>query len=263
MKLFSPDKAHWYQRDGVPLHTVLSAKGEPRPTTLRDARKLSLLPSVTNILGVIAKPELTAWLQEQAVMAALTLPRIAGETEDAFARRGVEDSQTTRDGAADFGTAFHNGAERVAKTLEVDREHPAADWLAHYRVWYQGNAALLNWTERVLVHPEGCYAGTADLFINHIVHGPTLVDLKTMKVKPGAKASPYKSWCYQLAAYRYALGQPVKCMNLIVNSNEPSVPIEHVWSDEEMELGWRAFKAAHQLWCIEKNYDPTARVVDV
>jgi hypothetical protein len=40
MKLFSPDAAHWYQRDGQPLHTVLSAKGEPRPTTLRDARKL-------------------------------------------------------------------------------------------------------------------------------------------------------------------------------------------------------------------------------
>ena len=71
--------------DGVPLHTVLSAKGEPRPTTLRDARKLGLLPSVTNILSILSKPELTSWLQEQAVMAALTLPRIAGETEDAFA----------------------------------------------------------------------------------------------------------------------------------------------------------------------------------
>ena len=196
MKLFSPDSAHWYQRDGVPLHTVLSAKGEPRPTTLRDARKLSLLPSVTNILGVIAKPELTAWLQEQAVMAALTLPRLAGETEDAFARRVVEDSQATRDGAADFGTAFHAGAERVANTLEVDDEHPAAAWLRHFRVWYQGNAALLNWTEKVLVNRGTGYAGTADLFIEHVVHGPTLVDLKTMKIKPGAKAAPYKSWCY-------------------------------------------------------------------
>ncbi len=273
MKLFSPDKAHWYQRDGVPLHTVLSAKGEPRPTTLRDARKLSLLPSVTNILGVIAKPELTAWLQEQAVMAALTLPRLAGETEDAFARRVVEDSQTTRDGAADFGTAFHAGAERVANTLEVDDEHPAAAWLRHFRVWYQGNAALLNWTEKVLVNRAVGYAGTADLFIDHIVHGPTLVDFKTMKVKPGAKAAPYKSWCYQLAAYRKALllspglGAPdhqrVTCMNLIVNSNEPSIPIEHVWTDAEMELGEAAFDAAHKLWTIEKGYDPTVTVVDV
>jgi hypothetical protein len=265
MKLFSPDSAHWYQRDGVPLHSVASAKGEPRPTTLRDARKLGLLPSVTNILGVIAKPELTAWLQEQAVMAALTLPRIAGESEDAFAKRVVADSQTTRDGAADFGTGFHHGAERVAKTLEVDAKHPAAEWLRHYRDWYQVNALALHWTERVLVHPEGCYAGTADLLIDHAVHGPTLVDLKTMKMKSGSPCgrppvmTPYKTWCYQLAAYRYALGQPVKCMNLVVNSVEPSVPIEHVWSDEEMESGWRAFMAAHQLWVIEKGYDPAAK----
>jgi hypothetical protein len=24
-----------------------------------------------------------------------------------------------------------------------------------------------------------------------------------------------------------------------------------------MESGWQAFKAAHRLWVIEKNYDPT------
>ncbi len=268
MKLFSPDAAHWYQRDGQPLHTVLSAKGEPRPTTLRDARKLNLLPSVTNILGVIAKPELTAWLQEQAVMAALTLPRLPGETEDAFARRVVEDSQTTRDGAADFGTAFHAGAEHVATTLEVDGEHPAAEWLRHYRIWYQGNAALLNWTEKVLVNRATGYAGTADLFIEHVVYGPTLVDLKTMKGpsrtgKCAPALKPYKSWCYQLAAYRKALGQRVTCMNLIVNSNEASPPIEHVWNDAEMDAGLQAFEAAHKLWTIEKGYDPTATVIDV
>jgi len=84
-----------------------------------------------------------------------------------------------------------------------------------------------------------------------------------MKVKPGTKASPYKSWCYQLGAYRKALGQPVKCMNLIINSVEPSAPIEHVWTDAEMELGEAAFEAAHRLWVIEKGYDPTVTVVDV
>lgn len=262
MKLFSTDSAHWYQRDGVPLHTVPSLKGEPRPTTLRDARKLGLLPSVTNILGVIAKPELTAWLQEQAVMAALTLPRNPGESEDDFAKRVVADSQTTRDSAADFGTAFHAGAERIAHTLEVDRADLLSSWLNRYRDWYQANALVLRWTEKVLVHPEWGYAGTADLLIEHPVHGLTLVDLKTMKclrTATGAaapKPKPYKSWCYQLAAYRRALGEPVKCMNLIVNSVEPSAPIEHVWSEDEMETGWQAFVAAHRLWVIEKGYDP-------
>ena len=141
--------------------------------------------------------------------------------------------------------------------------NPAADWLRYYRVWYQGNAALLNWTEKVLVNRATGYAGTADLFIEHAVHGPTLVDLKTMKVKPGAKPSPYKSWCYQLAAYRKAMGQGVTCMNLIVNSNEPSAPVEYVWTEEEMDAGLEAFEAAHKLWTIEKGYNPTSPVVDV
>jgi hypothetical protein len=60
------------------------------------------------------------------------------------------------------------------------------------------------------------------------------------------------------AVYRYALGEPVKCMNLIVNSVEPSAPIEHVWTDDDMETGWRAFMAAYQLWVIEKGYEPGA-----
>ena len=256
MKLFSPDAAHWYQRDGVPLHTVPSLKGEPRPTNLRDARKLGLLPSVTNILGVIAKPELTAWLQEQAVLAALTLPRVAGESEDAFAKRVVTDSLTTRDGAADFGTAFHHGAERVARTLEVDPADPLAEWLRHYRDWYQANAVVLHWTERVLVNAELGYAGTADLLIEHPVHGLTLVDLKTQGVKAGNGPSTYKSWGYQLAAYRRALGQPVACMNLIVNSREAHSPVEALWTEPELERCWQAFEAAMALWRVEKNFDP-------
>ena len=56
---------------------------------------------------------------------------------------------------------------------------------------------------------------------------------------------------------RRALGLPVRCMNLIVNSREPHTPVEHVWSEEEMERGWLAFEAARQLWVIEKGYDPT------
>ena len=258
MKLFSPDAAHWYGRDGVACHTVPSLKGNPRPTTVRDARKLGLLPSVTNIIGVIAKPELTSWLLEQAVTAALTLPRHPGESEDAFAKRVVADSQTTRDSAAEFGTAFHAGAEQVAHALAVDAEHVAAAWLHHYFDWFRRNVVTLRWTEEVLVNLAMGYAGTADLLIEHREHGPCLVDLKTMKVKPGAKPAPYKSWCDQLAAYRKALGRPVKCLNLIVNSNEPSEPVEHLWTDDELETGWQAFEAAHRLWVIEKGYDPVS-----
>ena len=261
MRLFNPENAHWYRRDGEPLHSVLSAKGEPRPTTLRDARKLGLLPSVTNILGVINKPELVEWKMTQAVLAALTLPRKDGEDLGVFAKRVVEDAQSQVKGAAEFGSAFHAGAEQVAKSLEVDPAGPYAAWLNLHRAWFQANCIRVVWTERVLVNTELGYAGTADLLVEHQQYGLTLVDYKTQGVKPGPGGRPagpraYGSWCQQLAAYRRAIGRPMACLSVIVNSTEPTAPVEHVWSEEELRAGLESFEAALVIWRNEKGYDP-------
>ncbi len=262
MKLFNPENAHWYRRDGEPLHSVPALSGgNMRPTTLRDARKFGLLPSVTNVLGVISKPELVEWKMTQAVLAALTLPRRESEGEDAFAKRVVEDAQSRVRTAADFGSAFHAGAEQVAKTLEVDPAGPYAAWLNHQRAWFQANCVRLVWTERVLVNGELGYAGTADLLIEHQQHGLTLVDYKTQGVKPGNSARAYGSWCQQLAAYRRAIGKPMACMNVIVNSTEPSALVEHVWSEEELDSAWECFQAALVIWRNEKSYDPRVQPV--
>ena len=261
MRLFNPENAHWYQADGEPMHSILSQKGEARPTTLRDARKLGLLPSVTNILGVINKPELVEWKMTQAVLAALTLPRRENEGEDEFARRVVEDAQSRVKTAVDFGSAFHAGAEQVAKTLEVDPAGPYAAWLNLHRDWFQANCVRVVWTERVLVNTEFGYAGTADLLVEHQQHGLTLVDYKTQGVKPGRTARAYSSWCLQLAAYRRAIGKPMACMNVIANSTEASALVEHVWSEQELGGAWECFQAALVIWRNEKSYDPRVQPV--
>lgn len=277
MKLFNSENAHWYRPDGEPLHRVAASNGEPRSTTLRDARKLGLLPSVTNVLGVINKPELVEWKMTQAVLAALTLPRLESEGEDAFAKRVVEDAQSRVRSAMDFGSAFHAGAEQVAKTLEVDPAGPYAAWLRLHRDWFQANCVRVVWTERVLVNAELGYAGTADLLIEHQAHGLTLVDYKTQgaRVLPngvlpdGRRGGPlgerslpewkprvYRSWCQQLAAYRRAIGKPMACLSVIVNSTEPAAPVEHLWTEEELQAGWESFEAALVIWRNEKGYDP-------
>ena len=258
MKLFFPDSAHWYGIDGRAVHSVLSGKREPRPTTLRDARKLALLPSVTNILGVVRKPELEVWLQEQAVLAALTLPRIEGEAEGEFAKRVVEDARSQSRAAMAFGTALHKGAERVARGEAVDQSDAVAPWLEFFRQWFQANCVRLVWTEQVLVNRELGYAGTADLLMEHQAYGLTLVDLKSQHIRGKAGPATYRTWGYQLAAYRAALGQKVTCMNLIMNSKEPHAPVEAPWSEATMEVNWRGFCAARELWVVEKNYDPCA-----
>jgi hypothetical protein len=41
-----------------------------------------------------------------------------------------------------------------------------------------------------------------------------------------------------------------------MNSKEPHAPIEARWSEEQMQTNWRGFRAALELWSIEKSYDP-------
>ena len=57
------ESGHWYTKDGTPAYTTMGKTGE-RNTTLRDARKLGLLPSVTTIIGQLSKTGLNTWLQQ-------------------------------------------------------------------------------------------------------------------------------------------------------------------------------------------------------
>ena len=115
MRLFSPDSTHWYTCHGTPLHTVKGANGEYRPTTLRDAKKWRVLPSVTNIIGIIQKEGISQWKMNHCVEAALTLPRRPGEDLGAFAQRVAEEAEQAMSKSAEFGTEFHAGAQRVAE----------------------------------------------------------------------------------------------------------------------------------------------------
>lgn len=257
MRLFNPDSTHWYTRKGEPMHTVIDRKGNERPTDLRDARKLDLLPSVTNVLGVIAKDALVQWKLENAVLSALTLPRAPGESLDSFAVRVAEDAKSRVGTAAEFGTAFHAGAERVARNpLDLDSREPLYEWLKVYREWFAGRCERVVFTERVLVSERYGYAGTADLCMVHKEHGLVLVDLKTQGVQEKRLPRIYGSWLYQLAAYRGVLGAPCRLMNLVVNSRVPEPPVEHVWNEEESGAGWEVFQAAHLIWRNEKGYEP-------
>ena len=70
---FTSESGHWYAQDGEPMYTIIGANGKERNTTLRDAKSLGLVPSVTTILGMIAKPSLENWKINHALNSALTL----------------------------------------------------------------------------------------------------------------------------------------------------------------------------------------------
>ena len=125
---------HWYKRTGEACYTIVGKNGKERDVNLKDARKLGLLPSVTGILQMEAKPQLTAWLIDQALMAAITLPRIPNENLDDFKARASQDAGAQAMKARARGQVLHAEIERYLKGEQVDIESmkyvvPVADWL--------------------------------------------------------------------------------------------------------------------------------------
>lgn len=248
------DSQHWYSRAGRPAYEVPAAKGGMRATTLADARKLGLCPSVTTVLSVIAKPQLTAWQVRQGILAALTLPRIDGETEDAYlARIKADGEQQVRD-AADEGTRIHDAIERAFQ----GRAYPA-DYRPHVQAAREALAAafpsVTDWVaEASFAHVSG-YGGKVDL------HSPSTGIVVDWKGKDSefsdGKRLAYDQH-YQLAAYQDGLLLPRNvCANGFVSRTHPGAVRLHVWTRDEIEQGAQVFRQALALWKAIKGFDPS------
>jgi hypothetical protein len=260
--------SHWYFPDGTPLHDVPRADGKgERPTSLRDARKLGLFPSVTNVLGVISNPGLAAWKQEQAILAALTLPRHEDEPLDDFARRVVTDMASEVKSAADRGSAVHAAIEGYAQGGWLPEDKEIARLFEPARQWFDAEVIQVHSVEIAAGNPEWGYAGRVDLVATLRSTGrPTVIDFKTQKVRRD-KAGNFKpllhdTWPLQLEAYRQALICRDKGLanaaiaSVVIGSTEPMPVVVKVWDDADKAGFFRAFLAARDLWVWQKNYCP-------
>lgn len=212
--------SHWYDPStGQAMHTVIAkGTGLPRPTTLADARKLSLVPSVSTILRVIDKPALNSWFREQAVLAALTTPRVEGEDLDAFVSRVLSvDAEQEAQKARDFGILIH---DQISDSLNGRPIAPGTEAFINPVLAILKDFGRVVATERI-VFGTG-YAGTLDaLFESNDI---LLVDLKTTKAKVLSREA-YPEHQLQLAAYAGALGntgeQRIRTLNVYVSSVRP------------------------------------------
>ena len=230
--------------------------------TLADARKVLAYPSVTNVLGVLAKPGLDAWKIEQGIMAALTLPRQADEPLDAFARRVVTDMGEQVEKAADLGSAIHNACEVYALNKQVPTDPTLLSLFEPWRKWFDENVERIGSIEQTYVHHEHGYAGRVDMVALIKGIGWAVVDFKTQKVKRSAKgeAKPafYETWPLQLAAYRQAvLASGAKnvtaLVSVVIDSVQPGPVHVKQWTDVDY---FGSFLAAAALWKYVKGYDP-------
>lgn len=268
-------ESHWYSQTGDPVHEVPNASkpGEMRNTTIMDARKLRLFGSVTNILGIKSKPTLEAWKQSQAILSSLTLPRLAEEADEDFAKRVVKDMGAQAKDAAKRGHQIHAHCEQHVKSGEVAPElapfvQPFASWLAEYLEHNGGKAR-----SEVRVVGDG-YAGTADLIIDYEGFFD-IADVKTQDWRLGRASGKYEcrmyiEWLYQLRGYAMAYermtGKSARnYISLCIDKSDPEPkPLSRfesrIWRETEIARASKAFPAALDLWCADNDYDPREKI---
>lgn len=243
---------HWYDPiTKEPRHFIEKKDGSgTRPSTIADARKNNWLPSVTTVLKALAKPALTEWLCRNAATAALTTPRIDGETLDAFLERILrKDAADESEKAKDLGTQIHAAIEAslAGQGYSVELEKYLQS------VWpVLQPLGRVVWTERILVG-DG-YAGKADALFES-EEAITLVDFKS------TKNVPKKQWWehqLQLALYALCLGNTgnkrIRIANVYISTTTPGEVVLHSMSDWDSPA--KAGKLIVQYWQIANDYYP-------
>jgi len=246
------ESQHWYTKDGAPQYTVKARDGSDRATTLRDARKLGLVPSVTSIIKCAASPGLEAWKLQQMMLASMTLPRADGEPEDVFIQRVIADSKEQARMAAERGSDVHAALETFYETgimAASYAEHQAGVDEAVIKAFGDRHWAV----EKSFAHERG-FGGKIDLHTRD--NEGVVIDFKTKEFTQATmdKVAGYDEHCMQLAAYRMGLNLPAaRCANVFVSVTEPGLVKVVEWTPEELERGWKMFEALLVYWYAKSN----------
>ncbi len=241
---------HWYSKDGTPVYEVPRATGEGfRPTTLADARKMDLLPSVTTILNVLRKPQLESWLIEQAVLAAITTPRIPSESLDSFVSRVMNvDRVQESDIAKKRGAEIHDAIEGYFA------HRPSDDvwlWIEPTIKFLEGFGSVKH-CEHIVIG-DG-YAGKCDLILIDSESDEWIIDFKTTKASKLPKES-YWEHKMQTAAYLACCGpDAIRHANIYISTVEQG---KFVFNDNgDFVRPGSAFSSLVNYWQIANDYHP-------
>jgi len=248
------ESGHWYDYEGNAQYTIVGKNGKERPTTLRDARKLFYVPSVTGIIGVAAKPGLENWKIDQGISAALTLERLEDENDYQFLSRVKADSKEQGMKAAEIGTIIHAQIEQgfqgkretkpyLAVRKLLDELYPNETWVA----------------EGSFCHTLG-YGGKIDLYSESGI----FIDFKTKDNIEGKKASSlvYDEHGMQLSSYALGIGvvKPER-MSIFIDRSNTELIVSHRWDPDTHARHLAMFNSLLTYWKLLKNYDPSQQLI--
>ena len=251
-KDFATEGGHWYAKTGEPRYTIIGANGKERPTTLWDARKLSLVPSVTTITKILDRPGLKPYFRKQMFEASLTTPRPAGMTDTDFFNECCKWADEHASLAAAAGTRVHGEIEKYIQGKPVDPD--LWQHVNHVEIELEkvGVDLKAGRSERSFAHVDG-FGGKIDFSTDTVI-----VDFKTKPVigDKQSKDFVYDEHCCQLAAYAHGMGIVApRCLNVFVSVLDARVVV-YEWNPVEIGKGLEMFKCCLRLWQLKNNYLP-------
>jgi hypothetical protein len=255
MSELARESGRFYHPSGEPFYEIASAKGEMRPTTLRDAKKVAALPSVTTIMKCAARPGLDIWLRKQLALALLTLPRIAGESADDFLKRAEADAEKEAESARSRGTEIHGAIERHLLLQSYDPAYTPHIEVAMRQLETHCGDGQVWASEKSFAHPMG-YGGKVDLHTPPHIRNRWVIDFKGVewKEKP---PTLYDEHYQQLAAYRRGLNLPdARCAIVFIGRESPVRAVLLEAEEDGLRRGLKCFDALLDFWWA-RNETPT------
>lgn len=265
MNLINPERAaHYYRATDqgiVPFYEMRGKNGKMRAPKIDDARELGLLVSISRIAGMLPKPALNAWLQSQAIISALTLPRLPDEAVDVFAQRVVADMEAQSQVAMGFGTRLHAQIEEELINTWSFCTPELEPFMAGVRQWIKENVAEVIGVELIVGDLRFGIGGKLDLlcYLNMPGNPVAVVDFKSQGIKNG-KAAFYNEWFLQLCGYAYCVKEKgayeiwPQLISVVVDSKAPGPVHIKNWGDPE--YGWEVFLHCLEIFCYVNNYRP-------
>ena len=243
------ESGHWYTQSGEPAYTIIGKNGVERATTLRDAKKENphLVPGVTTILNCAAKPGLDNWKIDQAILAALTCPRIDDEPEADYLLRIKLDAREQAKKAVERGILIHAWVQQGFEHKPIP--HEILLFFSSAAKTLDDECGPTKWICEKSFAADG-YGGKVDLFFNDVI------DIKTTE----KDLTTIKTWdehSLQLAAYRNGLGlYQARCGILYIHVKTTESKL--IWIPEvELQRGWRMFTCLKDFWYADKGLEAT------
>lgn len=271
---------HWYDmKDGAPVYTVIGANGKERDTTLRDARKLNLVPSVTTVMAGSAKPGLDNYLQTQVLNACLRNPLskfISGGDGDAvenWKRKTIALSREHSSNAAAKGTVIHDALEqfylgRGWPEIVDDKSEVVFNIVVCAVKFMEERFGGLKWQPEVSFSHRLGFGGKGDMSHKGVeittlsdkrkmYSNPIVLDFKTKDTGDIDKMVAYDEHGMQTAAYAVGLDIPnAKRYNLFISTQVPG--LLKLTESTDFERDWGMFEALLKLWQFKNKYVPGA-----